>query len=361
MELDRRKIVVFMLILGVILFVLPTIMENPFLVETGISDIKLTQLKQNCEASDRMCDFKNCDLEECTEKEIREWEGLSQYVEECNSKVEENEDDGCDQDKLYQKISDGLEEIDISETISTTNFGNQINYEDIEVSDCEVIEGDFNPTNIVGTPYWITTKGETGSDSLIPKLGQVVIDTGGTHSYGNFGLNSRGDAPTFWREYGEEIGLTGTPGTETAKESWKITAEENPTALALAEVQWYNDHIIDPVISYLNSKYPQEIANDPRLVGYVSDIRIQEGNTLYKGTINAVPYENGESVEKYLKKLAEYQASDEFLNKRYRTYLSEHPENREGLKARITQKRYPLSLQVNIIKLGENTRVECNT
>jgi hypothetical protein len=124
----------------------------------------------------------------------------------------------------------------------------------------------------------ISMKLETGGTDPMRGVSQIVVDTGGTKSYGNFGLNSGGSVQQFLREYGHGLGITGTPGTPEFDRSWTTVAQTKGQALHNAELEWYSKHVIARVSNRLEKAgVPDEMANDPRVAAYFADRSIQQG------------------------------------------------------------------------------------
>lgn len=212
----------------------------------------------------------------------------------------------------------------------------------------------FDINEYAESPYGVTIIGETGQ--IIPTKGVKQIqksDTGGTHSYGNFGLNSKSGNPahTFWNNYGNCLKLEGTPGTNQADKSWSEITNENTEGVIIAEIDWYNKYIINPTLDSMNkNNFPEKIMNNPMVIAYLSDVTIQMGPGLRNSLINKIQPIKDESPQEYLERLYEYQYSDEYLKSTFSTYLNEYPSHIKGLKNRI-QIRYDYSQKVNIAQM----------
>lgn len=128
---------------------------------------------------------------------------------------------------------------------------------------------------------------ETGKSDPLEGVGNISRDTGGTRSYGNFGLNSQlgGSIFAFAKEHGKELGLTATPGTAAFDAQWRNAAGAMPVELHNAEMQWYSKNIASGVSERLiKSGVPEEIASDGRVQAYFADRSVQQG----VGSINDV-------------------------------------------------------------------------
>lgn len=129
-----------------------------------------------------------------------------------------------------------------------------------------------------GSPEAITIRLETGKTDPLKGVGNISGDSNRSRSYGNFGLNSQGSAQAFMRDYGRDLGLKGEPGTAEFDRSWKAVAEADPKGLHAAEMQWYNKEILAPTQMDLErAGVPTDLANDPRVIAYFADRKIQQG------------------------------------------------------------------------------------
>jgi len=366
-NLSARKIVVMILIVIVIAFLFPSSLKLKDLVGSGISSFE----EGACESEG----FQNQNIiycggdTSCDKEDKKKWEEYYKYLDgkTCGDSIYIGKEKGVEKDKACTCMQKAIEYVVPDSGVSDekldklANQGKNQDFTSIESKKCKTQAQNFDASNIRGTPYWVTSVGESGSDSLLPKIGQVVKDTKGTVSYGNFGLNSKGGAISFWNQFGRGLGLEGTPGTTQADESWKKVAQEKPNELAIAQIQWYNQYIIDPTIAKMKlSDFKEKFYNDPKVVAYLSDVTIQEGAALRNSLLIAVEPAFIENAKSYLKRLSEYQSSDEYLKKRFRKYLSDHPDRLEGFRNRILKVRYPLSKEVTILKIEGNQRVVCS-
>jgi hypothetical protein len=130
----------------------------------------------------------------------------------------------------------------------------------------------------LASPARISIKLETGKDDPLEGVSQVARDSGGSKSYGNFGLNSGGSAQQFAAQYGEQFGLTAEPGTAEFDKQWKNAAGAAPVELHASEMQWYQDNVIAGITDKLASAgVPDDIAGDPRVQAYFADRVVQQG------------------------------------------------------------------------------------
>jgi hypothetical protein len=124
----------------------------------------------------------------------------------------------------------------------------------------------------------ISTQLETGKTDPLAGVANISRDSGGTKSYGNFGLNSGGSAQKFVSEYGGALGLSGEPGTAEFDKSWKAAAAADPQGLHAAEMDWYAKHISSGIETKLvKAGIPAEVASDPRVQAYFADRSVQQG------------------------------------------------------------------------------------
>lgn len=199
------------------------------------------------------------------------------------------------------------------------------------------------------TAYYasIAATGETGVPGF-GRQGQISPDTGGSKSYGVFGLNTRGrnsSASRFAQQFGPTLGLTAPVGTPQFDQQWQGLASKNPDALKKAQMDWFNGEITSKVApSLAQLGIPESVASDPRVQGYFSDRMVQQGpasTTNHASRIqSAFAQANGDPVA-FLHNVSA--ADKRALNHDFVTYLSEHPENARGLANRV-DKRTALAL-----------------
>ena len=130
-----------------------------------------------------------------------------------------------------------------------------------------------------GEPASVSTQLETGKTDPLKGVAAInTHDSGGTHSYGNFGLNSGGSAQQFAAQYGDRFGLTATPGTPEFDKQWRNAAKAAPVELHDAEMQWWQSNIGSKVTNTLvRAGVASDVANDPRVVAYFADRSVQQG------------------------------------------------------------------------------------
>jgi hypothetical protein len=134
----------------------------------------------------------------------------------------------------------------------------------------------INPERIAS----VSTRLETGARDPLVGVGSVAHDTGGSKSYGNFGLNSLpgSSAWQFQSLYGQDLGLTAQPGTPQFDAQWKAAAATDPKKLRSAELDWYSRTVLPKIGANLQAVgVSPEAANDPRVVSYFADRSVQQG------------------------------------------------------------------------------------
>lgn len=152
---------------------------------------------------------------------------------------------------------------------------------------------------------------ETGQTDPLKGVANISRDSGGTHSYGNFGLNSQagGDAQRFADEYGNALGLKGKPGTPEFDASWKASAAADPEGLHQAEMDWHSKNITPRVTTDLTKAgISDEVAADPRVQAYFADRLVQYGPASidkHKSRIWDAFEQSGGDVEKFLHDMTE--------------------------------------------------------
>ncbi len=184
------------------------------------------------------------------------------------------------------------------------------------------------------SPFDISAIGETGRAGR-ERQSQIAPDTKGSLSYGLLGLNSAsGSAAEFAREH-PQLGLTAQPGTEAFNQQWRSAAANNGDALYRAQQEWHDKHIIAPVRrSLTEAGLPETIANDPRVLSYMADRRVQMGDVGLSRTLTAAS--RAKSPEEFI---ATASATDKVnLQSDFRSYLADHPQNIQGLVNRIDKR-----------------------
>lgn len=159
-----------------------------------------------------------------------------------------------------------------------------------------------------GTPEAISMRLETGKTDPLKGVANISGDSKGSHSYGNFGLNSLGSAQAFMRDYGRDLGLKGEPGTAEFDRSWKAVAEADPQGLHAAEMQWYNKEILAPTQMDLErAGLPTDLASDPRVIAYFADRKIQQGPGSIKNHADRIAgvVKGGGGVRGFLERMTE--------------------------------------------------------
>jgi hypothetical protein len=185
---------------------------------------------------------------------------------------------------------------------------------------------------------------ETGKPAkdAIKNVGQIVRNDpkSGVSSYGVFGINSGGSVQSFIKD-NPQFELNAKPASKEFDEQWTKISKEQPQKMLEAQLKWYDKNITVPLKNDLNKIVPTQFANDPRVLTYISDRRIQYGKTMEKKALShASP---AKTVEEFLSLISEYDLAN--LKDAFKTYLSNHPDNIKGLEKRIRE-REKVSLKV---------------
>ena len=168
-------------------------------------------------------------------------------------------------------------------------------------------------------------------------LGSMASDTGGSTSYGRYGLNSQpgNSAWQFQRDH-PDLGLTAPPGTPEFNAQWSKLAQERPDALQAAETDWHNKNIGAKVLPSLQrAGVSDTVARDPRVQAYVADRMVQqgEGSTVNHQTrFQQAEAASGGDPAKFLQALT--QIDKAHVGGDFQTYLQEHPDHVKGLENR---------------------------
>lgn len=124
---------------------------------------------------------------------------------------------------------------------------------------------------------------ETGHADPLKGIANISRDSGGSKSYGNFGLNSGGSMQKFVSTFGDGFGLTAKPGTKEFDDQWKNAAGAAPVELHDAEMQWWDKNISSKVTNALvDVGVDPNIAADPRVKAYFADRSVQYGEASIK-------------------------------------------------------------------------------
>jgi hypothetical protein len=179
----------------------------------------------------------------------------------------------------------------------------------------------------------LTSRGETGSPDLgYASLGNISPDTGGSKSYGTFGLNSHtGSAANFASTY-PHLNLTAKPGSPEFDAQWKNAAKADPDAMREAHLDYHARNIMPGLRGKMtDAGVHPDIANDPRVQIYMADRRVQMGDT---GLGKAL--RDAKTVQDPQKFLEAVSAADRAnIGSNFRSYLSTHPNDSRGLSNRI--------------------------
>ena len=194
---------------------------------------------------------------------------------------------------------------------------------------------------------------ETGKPAkdAIKNIGQIVPNDPklGVSSYGVFGINSGGSVQSFVKD-NPQFELNSKPASKEFDEQWSKISKERPQEMLNAQLRWYEKNITNPLKNDLTKIVPTEFANDPRVLTYLSDRRIQYGKTMESQALKQAS--SAKSVEEFLSLMSQYDLAN--LKDAFKTYLSNHPNAIKGLEKRIRE-REKASLKVveNNSNLGE--------
>lgn len=206
----------------------------------------------------------------------------------------------------------------------------------------------------------MSVRGETGAVDLgkvsgdVKKVGQVVPNDPkpGVSSYGIFGINSGGSVQNFVAD-NPQFGLVGKPASKEFDDSWKRNAETRTKEFYQAQLDWYGKYVYNPTKREMQKLLPVNIGSSDKVVTYMADRRNQMGKV---GETSAIKYAiAAKTPEEFITKIAEHDASDEFIKKAFPTYLATHGLDRiKGLQKRV-EMRKQMSLQ------AENTGESLNS
>ncbi|MGA7329518.1 MAG: hypothetical protein WBX25_34820 [Rhodomicrobium sp.] len=181
---------------------------------------------------------------------------------------------------------------------------------------------------------------ETGHANPYRGLGSIARDSNGSFSYGNFGLNSQpgNSAWKFAAQYGSQLGLTASPGTEAFNQKWLSLASDPQTAQALraAESDWYNRNITGPTQQHLNGLLPPQAASDPRVQAFFADRGVQNGVGLDSAAIQQAYQNSGGDNVRFLRNMAQHDLDPNFWQGRFRSAIASGVYGERGNTARVT-------------------------
>lgn len=136
---------------------------------------------------------------------------------------------------------------------------------------------------VAAPDHQISGQLETGQSDPLKGVANISGDSGGSKSYGNFGLNSGGSMQKFVSTFGDGFGLTAKPGTKEFDDQWKNAAGAAPVELHDAEMKWWDKNISSKVTNALiDVGVDPNIAADPRVKAYFADRSVQYGEASIK-------------------------------------------------------------------------------
>ena len=193
----------------------------------------------------------------------------------------------------------------------------------------------------------ISILGETGAktpEQALKKGGQIVGNdpSAGYYSYGIFGMNSKSKTIDDFVVQNPQFGFKEKPGTKEFNEEWKKIAFDRSKELFDAQMVWYEKNVFEPLKKDLSSRLPNGFGEDPRVISYFADRRIQYGKTQEN---SAIEYAKASSTPtEFLEKITDYDLNT--LNLAFSTALRNNPSIKKGLESRV-KNRKDLALSIN--------------
>jgi len=201
----------------------------------------------------------------------------------------------------------------------------------------------------------MSIRGETGGTSLksvagdTKKVGQVVPNDPkpGVSSYGVFGLNSGGSVQNFVKDNPQFNLSQYKPASKEFDDAWKKIANERTQEFFDAQINWYDKYVYQPVKRDMKKVLPVNLSSDDGVLTYIADRRNQMGKLKEDVAIRfATP---SKDPKEFISKIAEHDASDEFIRKAFKTYIATHGErNIKGLRQRTTQHKQQMLFLRNV-------------
>lgn len=174
--------------------------------------------------------------------------------------------------------------------------------------------------------------------SLTDGASQVVPDSGGTTSYGWFGLNTglntdRGSIDEFI-DANPQLGLTAEPGSVEFEAQWKAL---DPNVSNQAQLAFFEETRVNPARERLEALgVPPELANDAGVINTVADSLVQLGGLTdghLRETVNTLTNRGTEITrESFLNTLEDVQIRN--IPNNFVTALAENPDLYAGLLTR---------------------------
>lgn len=191
----------------------------------------------------------------------------------------------------------------------------------------------------------ISIFGETGAKNptqAMQKGGQIVPNDPepGHFSYGIFGMNTKSGTIHKFAAQNPQFGLTGKPGTTEFDRQWKELAEKRPKELYDAQLKWHQENIIAPLKKDI-SNLPSTISNDPRVLAYLADRRVQYGTVMENQALNYSSTAK-DGVE-FINMMTEFDLAN--IGKAFTTALKTNPRIELGLRNRVERRRM-LAMQI---------------
>lgn len=179
----------------------------------------------------------------------------------------------------------------------------------------------------------ITARAETGRTSLPEASATIAQDTGGTRSYGIFGLNSGGTIQQFISD-NPNLGLTEKPGTDAFDAQWESLVASSPQTIVKAQLEWHERRVVRPAQRSLAKAGFNALSNDPRAVAFVADMVVQYGAGGVGKHLSAAS--GASTVEQFIGMAS--QSMRQTLASDFRSFLASNPASRKGLEARIDKR-----------------------
>lgn len=178
----------------------------------------------------------------------------------------------------------------------------------------------------------LSTKGETGKDRIMPALFNISADTGGSKSYGPFGLNSKSGSVDQFVKDNPQFGFTAKPGTPEFDAQWRKAAATDSEGMKKAHSDWHQKNIMGGLSSsMINAGVDPKIANDPRVQTYMADRKVQMGSAgLNAALANA---RNAADPQTFIRAVS--QTDKARIPANFQSYLKDHPNDIKGLANRI--------------------------
>lgn len=180
---------------------------------------------------------------------------------------------------------------------------------------------------------------ETGKSSkdAIKNVGQIVPNDPepGEYSYGIFGMNSKSKTIDSFIKQNPQLGITAKPKTKEFNDQWVKVSKEQSKDMLDAQLNWFDSNVSSPLKKDLSKLISPKLANDPSVLMYMSDRRVQYGTVMEKSALSHAS--NSTTSSEFINKMTEFDLAN--LQNAFPKYLSNHKNAEKGLAMRLNKRK----------------------